>query len=55
MNYICNSRDGCIYSGAYILQLEVPVDPADLAGQITQLPPLFILLGDFVAKNILWD
>jgi hypothetical protein len=32
----------------------IPVSPGDLTILISQLPPLFILLGDFNAKNILW-
>jgi hypothetical protein len=32
----------------------VPVSPADLTNLISQLPPPFILLGDFNARNILW-
>jgi hypothetical protein len=32
----------------------IPVSPADLTNLISQLPPPFILLGDFNTKNILW-
>jgi hypothetical protein len=32
----------------------IPVPPADLTKLVSQLPPPFILLGNFDAKNILW-
>jgi hypothetical protein len=38
----------------YTLPPLIPVSPADLTNLISQLPPPFIVLGDFNAKNILW-